>query len=245
MPEDYFGEDVAERYDRDEAEMFAPAAVEPVVELLVELAGGGPALEFGIGTGRIAIPLAQRGVRVHGIDLSEAMAARLQAKPGAERIEVTIGDFATTRVEGRFSLVYLVFNTIENLLTQDEQAACFLNATAHLGPGGCFVIEVAVPDLRGLRSDGRFRVDAMSDGHLGVDEYDVTKQGLVSHHYYRAADGSFERISIPLRYVWPSELDLMARIAGMKLRDRWGGWKREPFTSDSRKHVSVWEKPKP
>jgi hypothetical protein len=243
MPEDFFGEDVAERYDRDEAEMFDPAAVEPVVDLLVELAGSGPALEFGIGTGRIAIPLAQRGVSVHGIDLSEAMVARLRGKPGAEGIEVTIGDFATTRVEGRFSLAYLIFNTIENLLTQEEQAACFLNVAAHLEPGGSFVIEVAVPDLHGLPSGERFRVDVASGEHLGVDEYDVAKQGLVSHHYYRAPDGNYRRIATPLRYVWPSELDLMAKIAGMTLRDRWGGWKREPFTSASRKHVSVWERP--
>lgn len=243
MPEDYFGEHVAQRYDEDEAEMFDPAVVEPVVDFLVELAGDGAALELGIGTGRIAIPLARRGVRVHGIDLSEAMLARLRAKSGAEQIGVTIGDFATTTVAGTFSVAYLVFNTIENLTTQDEQVACFQNVASHLEPGGRFVIEVVVPDLRRLPYGETFLTFDVSETHLGIDEYDVANQGLISHHYYRAADGSFEKHSGPFRYVWPAELDLMARIAGMTLHGRWGGWKREPFTSDSRKHVSVWEKP--
>jgi SAM-dependent methyltransferase len=245
MPEDYFGKHVAERYDEDEAEMFDPAVVEPAVDFLLELvgAGAGAALELGIGTGRIAIPLAQRGVRVHGIDLSVAMVARLRAKPGAEQIDVTIGDFATTKVQGTFSLAYLVFNTIGNLTTQDQQVACFQNVATHLEPGGSFLIEVAVPDLQGLPYGETFRPVDVSDRHLGIDEYDVANQGLVSHHYYRAADGTFEEFSGPFRYVWPAELDLMARIAGMRLRERWGGWMREPFTSDSRKHVSVWERP--
>ena len=242
MSKDYFGEDVAARYDEDEADMFRPAVVKPTVDFLVELAGDGAALELGIGTGRIAIPLAQRGVLVHGIDLSEAMVAGLLAKPGAEQIGVTIGDFATTTLEGTFSIVYLVFNTIGNLTTQDEQVACFQNAASHLQPGGCFVIEVAVPDLQGLPHGEAFRVDAATEGHLGIDEYDVATQGLVSHHFYRSADGSFVKIFTPLRYVWPAELDLMARIAGMRLRARWGGWKREPFTRSSRTHVSVWER---
>jgi SAM-dependent methyltransferase len=241
MPKDYFGEHVAERYDEDESEMFDPGVVEPVVDFLVELAGDGAALEFGIGTGRIAIPLAQRGIRVHGIDLSEAMLARLRAKPGAGQIGVTIGDFATTTVEGAFSVAYLVFNTIGNLTTQDEQVACFQNAAAHLKPGGCFVVEVGVPGVQRLPRGERFRPFHVSETYLGIDEYDVANQGLVSHHY-RGADGTFEKRSIPFRYVWPSELDLMARIAGMSLRERWGGWKREPFTSDSTKQVSVWEK---
>jgi SAM-dependent methyltransferase len=243
MPEDYFGEDVAERYDDDESEVFDPAVVEPTVDLLVALAGGGAALELGVGTGRIAIPLARRGVRVHGIDLSEAMVARLRAKPGAEGIDVTIGDFATTTVEETFSLAYLIFNTIGNLTTQDEQVACFQNVASHLEPGGCFLIEVAVPDLRGLPYGEVLRPFDMSERHVGIDEYDVANQGLVSHHYYRTADGTFEGSSGPFRYVWPAELDLMARIAGMRLRSRWGGWRREPFTSDSRMHVSVWERP--
>jgi SAM-dependent methyltransferase len=242
MPEDHFGERVAERYDVDSAELFDPAVVEPVVELLAELARGGRALELGIGTGRIAVPLAQRGISVHGIDLSEAMVARLRAKAGTEQIGVTIGDFATTKVEGAFSVAYLVFNTIENLTTQEQQVACFENVASHLEPGGSFVIEVAVPDLRRLPPGDTFRVFDVSETHLGIDEFDVVNQGLVSHHYYRTAEGSFERFSGPFRYVWPSELDLMARIAGLRPVARWGGWKREPFTSESRQHVSVWEK---
>jgi SAM-dependent methyltransferase len=243
VPENHFGGYVAQRYDEDEAEMFDPAVVEPAVDLLMELADGGGALELGIGTGRIAIPLTQRGVRVHGIDLSEAMVARLRAKPGAEQIGVTIGDFATAIVPETFTLAYLVFNTIGNLTTQDEQVACFQNVASHLEPGGCFVIEVAVPDLQGLPHGQTFLVDAATEEHLGIDEYDAATQGLISHHLHRAADGSYERTFTPLRYVWPAELDLMARIAGMTLRARWAGWKREPFTNESRKHVSVWDKP--
>jgi SAM-dependent methyltransferase len=234
MPEDYFGEAVAARYD-DDARMFDPAVVDPTVDVLAELAGDGAALEFAIGTGRIALPLAQRGVPVHGIDLSEAMVARLLAKPGAEEIRVTIGDFATTRVEGAFSLVYLVFNTIGNLTTQDAQVACFENAAAHLVPGGCFVIEVGVP------GSGPLEVFDLDDTHVGVDEYDAATQRLVSHHF-SLVDDRWERRSIPFRSVGPGELDLMARLAGMTLRERWSGWKREPFTGESTKHVSVWEK---
>jgi SAM-dependent methyltransferase len=243
MPENHFGERVAERYDEDAAELFDPAVVEPVVDVLAELAGAGRALELGVGTGRIAIPLAERGISVHGIDLSEAMVARLRAKPGAEQIGVTIGDFATTKVEGLFSVAYLVFNTIENLTTQDRQVACFENVASHLEPGGCFVIEVTVPDLRRLPPGETSRTFDLSETHLGIDEYDVVNQGLVSHHYYRTADGSYEKFSGPYRYAWPAELDLMARLAGLTPAGRWGGWKREPFTSESRKHVSVWAKP--
>jgi SAM-dependent methyltransferase len=241
MPQDHFGEQVAARYDESSADMFEPAAVDPVVDFLAGLAGQGATLELGIGTGRIALPLARRGIRVHGIDLSEAMVARLRAKPGAEQIGVTIGDFATTSVEGRFSLAYLVFNTIGNLTTQDEQVACFQNVAAHLQPGGCFVIEVGVPQLQRLPPGETVRAFALTPTHLGFDEYDVVSQGLISHHY-QIEDGKWDVGSLPQRYVWPAELDLMARLAGMTLRERWGGWKREPFTSDSTKHVSVWEK---
>ena len=237
MSEDHFGERVAARYDESSAHMFDPAVVDPVVDFLAELA----ALELGIGTGRIALPLSERGVPVCGIDLSEAMVARLRAKPGAERIGVTIGDFATTRVEGSFSLAYLVFNTIVNLTTQDQQVACFENVAAHLEPGGRFVIEVIVPQLRRLPPGERFVPFDVSPTHLGFDEYDVVSQGLVSHHY-SLVDGAWEVRSIPFRYVWPAELDLMARIAGMRLRERWGGWNGEPFTSESTTHVSVWQK---
>jgi SAM-dependent methyltransferase len=240
MAEDYFGERVAERYDESSADLFDPAVVDPVVDLLVELARGGAALELGIGTGRIALPLAQRGIRVHGIDLSEAMVAKLREKPGARDIGVTIGDFATTKVEGTFSVAYLVFNTIMNLTTQDEQVACFQNVAAHLEPGGCFVIEVGVPALQRLPPGETIRAFDVSPTKLGFDEIDVVSQGLISHHY-SVVDDKLEVFSAPFRYVWPSELDLMARLAGMTLRERWSGWKREPFTSESRKHVSVWE----
>ena len=241
MPTDYFGERVAERYDESSADMFDAVKVDPVVDFLVELATDGSALELGIGTGRIALPLAQRGIRVHGIDLSEAMVAKLRAKPGASDIGVTVGDFATTTVEKRFSVAYLVFNTIMNLTTQDEQVACFQNVAAHLQPGGCFVIEVMVPDLQRLPPGETVRPFTVSATRLGFDEYDIAAQGLISHHYW-IDDGKLETVSMPFRYVWPAELDLMARLAGMSLRERWSGWKREPFTSDSTKHVSVWEK---
>jgi SAM-dependent methyltransferase len=241
MPEDHFGEPVAERYDESAADMFDPAIVDPAVDFLAALAGRGAALELGIGTGRIALPLARRGVPVRGIDLSEAMVARLRAKPGGNEIPVTIGDFATTRVDGAFSLAYLVFNTILNLTTQDEQVACFQNVAAHLEPGGCFVIEVGVPDLQRLPPGETVRPFTVSPTRLGFDEYDIASQGLISHHY-TVVDGGLEVHSVPFRYAWPAELDLMARIAGMRLRERWGGWMRDPFTSDSTRHVSVWEK---
>ena len=238
----YFDERVAARYDESSFEMFAREAVEPAVDFLAALAGDGRALELGIGTGRIALPLAGRGVEVHGIDVSQAMVARLREKPGGEEIPVAIGDFATTRVDGAFSLAYLVFNTINNLTTQAEQVACFRNVGAHLEPGGCFVIEVGVPELRRLPPGETMHVFDASEGHWGIDEYDLVNQGLVSHHF-SLVDGAIERVSMPFRYVWPSELDLMAELAGMRLRERWSGWKREPFTGESRKHVSVWETP--
>jgi SAM-dependent methyltransferase len=241
VPEDYFGEQVAARYDESTGEQFDPAVIAATAEFLAGLAGDGAALELGIGTGRIAVPLVQRGVRVHGIDLSEAMVARLRAKPGAEQIGVTIGDFATTRVEGEFALAYLVFNTINNLTTQDAQVACFQNAAAHLVPGGCFVVEVGVPQLQRLPPGETVQPFHVSPTRLGFDEYDVVGQGLVSHHHW-LADGRWEARSVPFRYVWPGELDLMARLAGLRLRDRFGDWSREPFTAHSRKHVSVWEK---
>jgi SAM-dependent methyltransferase len=237
----YFDERIAARYDKDSAEMHDPAVLDPAVEFLVQLAGGGCALELGIGTGRVALPLAQRGVQVRGIDLSSAMVAKLREKPGADAVGVTIGDFATTRVEGSFALVYLVFNTIMNLTSQVAQVACFRNASAHLEPGGCFVIEVIVPELRRLPPGETYRVFHGGEHHWGIDEYDVATQSQISHHL-DLVDGRYERVSLPFRYVWPSELDLMAEFAGMRLRERWGGWNREPFTNESREHVSVWEK---
>ncbi len=239
MTTDYFGDEVAESYD-DDGPMFSPEVLDRTVDFLASLAGDGAALEFGIGTGRVALPLARQGVRVHGIDLSEAMVARMREKPGAEGIGATIGDFATTHVDGTFTLVYLVFNTICNLTTQDEQVACFRNAAHHLESGGRFVIEVFTPDLQRLPPGERFYPFTVGPEHIGLDEYDVAGQGLVSHHL-RPDGGTWRMSSIPFRYVWPAELDLMARLAGMRLRERWQDWDRSPFTSESRKHVSVWE----
>jgi SAM-dependent methyltransferase len=237
----YFGEPVAARYDDAVDDMLDRAGIDTAVDFLAELAGSGRALELGIGTGRVAVPLAQRGVPVSGIDMSKAMVARLHAKPGGTDIPVTIGDFATATVDGTFSVAYLVFNTISNLTTQAAQVACFRNVAAHLAPGGCFVIEVGVPGLRRLPPGETLRAFHLSETRWGIDEYDVATQGLTSHHF-EIVDGRLERLSIPFRYAWPAELDLMAELAGMGLRERWAGWKREPFTSESRMHVSVWEK---
>src|SRR5919197_733169 len=231
----YFGEAVAATYDETSTEMFDPGVVEPTVDFLAGLAGDGRALELGIGTGRIALPLAGRGVGVHGIELSLAMVERLRAKPGGDAIDVTIGDFATAKAPGRYRLAYLVYNTIENLTSQDRQVACFRNVAEHLDPDGLFVIEVTVPDLQRLPPGERFVVFDASPTHWGIDEYDVASQGLVSHHF-EIRDGEIGLSSTPFRSVWPAELDLMARLAGMRLRERWAGWKHEPFTSASRKH---------
>ena len=241
MPENYFDERIAKAYDAKWANLAEPAVVDPAVNFLAELAGTGAALELGVGTGRLALPLSRRGVRVHGIELSPAMVAQLQAKPGADTIGVTIGDFATTRVGGTFTLAYLVRNTIANLTTQDQQVACFGNVAAHLEPGGRFVIELYIPELQRLPPGETIRAFAVTPTHLGFEEYDVATQIAYSHHYWMV-DGKLETFSAPFRYVWPSELDLMARLAGMTLRERWSSWAREPFTSDSRSHVSVWEK---
>jgi hypothetical protein len=232
----YFDGWIARNYDAD-TEMSDPAVVGPAVDFLVGLAAGGAALELGVGTRRIALPLSQRGVTVHGIDLSSDMVAQLRAKPGAEAIGMTLGDFASTRVDASFRVAYLVYNTISNLTTQDEQVACFCNVAAQLEPGGCFVIELEVPQIRRLPPGETVRAFHVSPGHLGFDELDVAKHWV--------ADDRSGTFSMPFRYAWPAELDLMARIAGLRLRDRWGDWNREPFTSDSTKHVSVWEKPAP
>ena len=242
MPSDgYFDERVASTYDYD-VDSFNPDAVDPVVNFLAELANGGSALEFGIGTGRIALPLAIKGVEVHGIDISNAMLTKLAQKAGRDRIPVTQGDLATTSCQGSFSLVYLIFNTIMNLTTQDEQVQCFQNAASHLNPGGSFVIEVMVPALQLIPFGEKNYVFDLCDDHWGVDTYDVVSQSVESHHV-RVRNQKLEMSSIPFRYVWPSELDLMAKIANLKLKARWGSWKKEPFTNTSRYHVSVWEKP--
>lgn len=240
----YFGEGVAATYDESTAEMSEPGAVDPVVDLLAELAGDGRALELGVGTGRIALPLAARGVPVHGIELSRAMVARLRDKPGGDAIGVTIGDFATARVDGTFSVAYLVFNTIMNLTTQEAQVACFRNVAEHLAPGGCFVIEVMIPELRKLPPGQHVVPFHVGPTRWGFDTYDVATQTMSSHHLKIADDGRATYTPVPFRYVWPAELDLMAQLAGMRLRDRWEGWAREPFTNDSPRHVSVWEKPR-
>jgi len=228
---DWFAGPVAERYDESTSDM----PVEPVLGFLEPLAAGG-ALELAIGTGRIALPLARRGVRVAGIDLSPDMVAELRKKPGGGEIPVAIGDYATTRVEGTFSLAYIVFNSINNQTTQEGQVATFANAAAHLDPGGCFVVEV------GTRPRERLSVFDLSDTHVGVDEYDADTQRLVSHHF-SLIDGQWQRISMPFRAVSPAELDLMAQLAGLRPRERWADWDRGPFSSESTKHVSVWEKP--
>jgi SAM-dependent methyltransferase len=215
--------------------------VEPAVERLAELAAGGRALEFAIGTGRIALPLAQRGVRVVGIDNSEAMLARLREKPGAEEIEAMVGDMAATRVDGEFSLVYLVFNTIFNLTTQDGQVACFENAAAHLRPGGRFVIEARVPELQRLPLGQTVLPWRADPTGMSYYVYDVVTQRLSGQHYY-LEDGGIRASPTEMRYAWPSELDLMARLAGLRLEERWGGWNREPFAALSPSHVSVYVK---
>ncbi len=242
VPENYFGEDAAARYDEGSGAEFDPDVIRRTVDVLAELAGGGAALEFALGTGRIALPLAARGVPVSGIELSPAIAERLRVKDDAQRVKVTIGDMATTRVEGTFRLVYLVFNGIGNLITQDEQVACFDNAAAHLEPGGYFVIEVGVPDLRRLPPGEDARVFAHAPGYVGYDRYiDLVAQQAMSHHFAAGRSGVRE-FQTRFRYVWPSELDLMARLAGMSLRDRWADWDRSVFTGESGSHVSVWRK---
>jgi SAM-dependent methyltransferase len=242
LPENFFDAWVAQRYEALWPHHFDSAVVEPAVNLLADLAGDGRALELGIGTGRLALPLSRRGVRVAGIELSAAMVDQLRSQRGSSAIEVTIGDFSTTNVHGTFTLVYLVRNTIMNLTTQGAQVECFLNVARHLEPGGFFVIEVIVPPWQRLPPGETVIPFDVSSSHLGFDEIDVSTQNSWSHHYW-FVDGETKSFSVPFRYVWPSELDLMARLAGMALRDRWGDWNREPFTGDSRSHVSVWQKP--
>ncbi|QDY71335.1 class I SAM-dependent DNA methyltransferase [Qingshengfaniella alkalisoli] len=236
----FFDEAVAATYDDDEASN-DPAEIERIVAWLAELAGNGPALEFAIGTGRIALPLARAGVEVVGIDLSRPMLRRLRSKPGGDAVRATIGDMTSTRLGQTFSLVYLVFNTINNLTTQAAQVACFENAAAHLEPGGAFLIEVGVPPLQRLPEGETLIAFELNATHWGVDEIDVVSQRFSSHHMQISGKG-IEHRSIPFRYVWPSELDLMARLAGLTLFHRWGGWQQEPFTARSRSHVSVWRK---
>ena len=243
-PDGYFGEPVAASYDDPSDLIFQPEAIDPAVSLLAELAGSGRALELAIGTGRIGLPLSQRGVPVHGIELSRAMLARLRGKPGGEAIDVTIGDMTMARVDGAFTVAYLVCNTINNLTSQDAQVACFRNVAGHLAPGGCFVIENAIPNLRYLPPGQDILAYQASSGRIVSYSFNHATQSYRGH-YVEFTDGTGRYVTIPYRYVWPSELDLMAQLAGLRLRDRWADWNREPFTTDSRSHVSVWQKPDP
>ncbi len=242
MESELWNEDVAQQYDRSAAHMYAPEVLSPTVDFLARQAGDGAALEFAIGTGRVALALRSRGVPVSGIELSEPMVRQLRTKPGNEGIDVAIGSMATTRMSGVFSLVFLVFNTITNLLRQDEQVECFRNAARHLGPGGRFVVEVFVPDLRRLPPGEDARLFHIGAEHVGFDTYDLVNQRLVSHHYW-LSDGMARTFHSPHRYAWPAELDLMARLAGLNLVGRWADWTEAPFTADSTSHVSVWAKP--
>jgi SAM-dependent methyltransferase len=242
VPANYFDDRIAATYREKWPELYRPEVIEPTVSFLAGLAAGGAALEFGVGTGRIAIPLSQRGVAVHGIDLSPDMIAELRAEPGGQAVDATIGDFAVTRVDGTFRLVYLIRNTITNLTTQDAQVDCFRNAAAHLDPGGFFVIELYIPELRRLPPGETVHPFTITPAHLAFEEYDVATQIAYSHHYW-VTDGQLQTFSAPFRYAWPSELDLMARLAGLTLVERWADWTRAPFTGESRSHVSVWQKP--
>lgn len=243
VEQSHFDAWVAQHYKQLSPQLFEPDTLDPAVDFLAALSDGGPVLEFGIGTGRVALPLSRRGIAVHGIELSEAMLAQLRTVPEADEIGMTLGDFATATVDRAFSLVFLVRNTITNVTSQDAQVATFGNAAAHLRGGGRFVIENYVPNLQRLPAGETAYVFAATPTHLGYEEYDLEKQIAVSHHYW-TIDGELHYRSSPHRYVWPAELDLMAMLAGMTLRERWADWPRTPFTGDSRSHVSVWQKPR-
>jgi SAM-dependent methyltransferase len=237
--------DLAVVYDATYSAMFESPVLDPIVDLLASLAGGGRALELAVGTGRVALPLSARGIAVHGIELSPHMVDQLRAKPGADAVPVTIGDMTTTRVPGPFTLVYLVANTIMNVTTQDEQLAVFANAAEHLQPGGCFVVEVIVPQLRRVPPTEVGRVFTLERDHIGIETFDDTVAQIAWSHHWMKVGERLVRHSAPYRYVWPSELDLMGRIAGFRLRERWAGWDRAPFTSDSVSQVAVFEKVPP
>jgi SAM-dependent methyltransferase len=237
-----WGPEIAGVYDQTYAAQSDPSVLGPILDLLTELARGGPALEFAVGTGRVALPLSARGVAVHGIELSPHMAERLATKPGAEAVPVTIGDMATARVAGTFTLVYLVANTIMNVTTQDDQLAVFANAAAHLEPGRCFVVEVEVPQLRRVPPGETGWVFTLDPDHVGIETFDDTAGQIAWSHHWMEVDGRLVRHSAPYRYVWPSELDLMAKITGLRVRDRWAGWDQAPFTSGSHSQVAVFEK---
>jgi SAM-dependent methyltransferase len=234
--EETYGERIAHLYDEWYGNYEAAT-----VEALVELAGGGRVLELGIGTGRIALPLQEEGVEVHGIDASKAMLARLQVKPGGERIPTTIGNFADVDIEGEFSLIFVLFNTFFALLTQDEQVRCFANVARHLSKDGKFVMETFVPDMTRFDSGQSVRaIDVGLDGvKMDVSELDFMNQRIKSQHVVISQD-AVTLYPVKLRFAWPSELDLMAQLAGLRLEDRWSNWERAPFTSESTKHISVY-----
>jgi len=240
QPTNLWGEDTARSYDTPGTGMFAPEVLGPTVDRLASLAAGGAALEFAIGTGRVGVPLSERGVPVTGIEMSSAMLDQLRAKAD---IPVVVGDMATATAPGKFSLVYLVYNTISNLLTQDEQVACFRNAARHLQPGGCFVIELWVPELRKLPPGQTAVVWHNEPGYIGLDTYDVLNQQVVSHHFHFDGGTEARLFRSPHRYIWPAELDLMARVAGFTLESRHADWSGTPFTADARSHVSVYRLP--
>jgi SAM-dependent methyltransferase len=241
VAETHFDEWFARNYSRLWPEIFHPDVLDQAVEFLAELAANGPALEFGIGTGRVALPLARRGIHVSGIELSPAMVDELQRQADAPEVVASVGDFATASIDGSFKLVYLLRNTITNLTRQEEQIAAFGNAAAHLEPGGCFVVENYIPEIQRLPPGETRYVFVATTDHVGVEEYDLAAQIAVSSHWW-LIDGQLKTFASPHRYVWPSELDLMAKMAGMALRERWADWHRTPFTAGSRSHISVWEK---
>lgn len=240
--EDIWGVETAQSYDTPGTGMFAPEALEPAVDRLAALAGGGRALEFAIGTGRVAVPLAGRGVSVTGIELSTAMIDQLRTKADETAIPVVAGDMATAEAPGRYTLVYLVFNTISNLLTQAGQVACFRNAARHLAPGGRFVIELWVPELRKLPPGQQAMVFSSEPGYVGLDTYDVLRQRVVSHHFRYDESGQARVFRSPHRYIWPAELDLMAQLAGFELESRHADWAGAEFTAESHSHVSVYRR---
>jgi hypothetical protein len=242
MPAVIWERGVAEVYDSVSAAMFDPSVLDPTVDLLAELAGGKAALEFAIGTGRVALPLSTRGVRISGIELSPHMVEQLRSKPGGDLVPVTIGDMTTTRVPGPFGLVYLVWNTIMNVTTQNEQLAVFTNAAAHLESGGYFVVEVVVPQLRRLPPGEIGRVFTLEADHVGIETFDDLVEQVTWSHHWMEVDGHLVRHSAPYRFVWPSELELMGKMAGFQLHERWANWTREPFTSESMEQVAVFKK---
>jgi SAM-dependent methyltransferase len=234
--------EVADVYDVTSSQMFSPAVLDPAVDLLEELAKGGPVLELAVGTGRVALPLSARGLRVVGLELSPHMAEKLRAKDEAGSVEVKVGDMTNTRVPGEFKLVYLVWNSIMNVTTQVEQVAVFRNAAAHLEPGGLFVVEVVVPQLRRLPPGEAGRVFTLTDDHIAIETFDDPIGQVTWSHHWMQVDGQLVRHSAPYRYVWPAELELMGQLAGLTLRDRWADWHRTPFTAQSEQQVAVFEK---